>query len=98
LIKPIKKNNSGNREYDENDLQRIEFVKCMRSADLPIEVLLKYLKLYEIGDETVPERRNLLYGQREILKQKIFEMQKALNKLNMKIDMYDNKNIDNGLE
>ena len=39
LIGPIKKNKSGIRDYDEFDLKRIEFVKCMRGADLPIEVL-----------------------------------------------------------
>lgn len=98
LISTIKKNSSGIRDYDENDLQRIEFVMCMRSADLPIEVLLRYIKLYEIGNQTIAERRNLLCEQREILKQKILEMQKALDKLNIKIDMYDNKNIKKCLE
>lgn len=98
LIGPIKKNSSGIRDYDENDLQRIEFVMCMRSANLSIEVLLRYIKLYEIGDQTIVERRNLLGEQREILKQKILEMQKVLDKLDIKIDMYDNKNAKKCLE
>jgi DNA-binding transcriptional MerR regulator len=98
LIRPIKKNSSGIRNYDKRDLQRIEFVKCMRSADLPIEVLLKYIKLYEVGDETVGERRNLLDEQRKIVKQKIVEMQNALDKLNIKIEMYDNNKLDSYLD
>lgn len=98
LIGPIRKNNSGIRDYDEEDLKRIEFVKCMRSADLPVYALVKYIKLYESGDETLEERRNLLVNQRESLRQKIVEMQEAYNKLNVKIDLYDKQMLDVNLK
>ena len=71
LIGPIQRTKSGIRNYSEPDLKRIEFIKCMREADLPIDVLKKYVDLFEQGDKTINERRLLLENQRTILKEKI---------------------------
>ena len=91
LIGPIKKMPNGMRDYTEDDLARIEFVKCMRGATLPIEVLRKYMELYDQGDSTFDKRKELLIKQRDILKDKITDMNKAYEKLNMKIEMYNNR-------
>jgi len=40
LIPPVKRNKYGVREYVENDLKWIEFIKCMRIAGIAIEVLI----------------------------------------------------------
>ena len=39
LIGPVKKTSGGIRDYEEEDLKRIEFIKCMRSAEIPVIVL-----------------------------------------------------------
>ncbi|MFR7674305.1 MAG: MerR family transcriptional regulator [Clostridia bacterium] len=70
LIGPIQRTKSGIRNYSEQDLKRIEFIKCMREADLPIDVLKKYVDLFEQGNKTINERRLLLENQRTILKEK----------------------------
>ena len=31
LMDPVTKNESGHREYEEKDLRRINFIKCMRT-------------------------------------------------------------------
>ena len=36
LIPPVNRNISGIRDYNELDIRRVEFIKCMRSAGLPI--------------------------------------------------------------
>lgn len=88
LIGPIEKNKSGIREYQEDDLERIEFVKCMRSAGLSIAVLKEYIKLYDEGDHTKNERMRLLEQERITLKEKIDCMKEAYKKLNYKIEYY----------
>ena len=45
LIPPVTRSESGIRDYQEIDLQRVEFIKCMRSAGLPIDVLIQYVGL-----------------------------------------------------
>jgi DNA-binding transcriptional MerR regulator len=89
LIPKIKKNKSGNRKYTEEDCKWIEFIKCMRSAGLPIEKLIEYIELFQIGDETIDARKKLLVEQRNILIEKINEMNDTLDKLNFKIEGYE---------
>ena len=88
LIGPVKKTSGGIRDYEEDDLKRIEFIKCMRSAEIPVIVLKEYVDLFSAGDETIKERRELLEEQKHILEDKIAKMQDAYEKLNKKIDMY----------
>lgn len=90
LIPAIKKNSSGNRDYSEDDLTWVDFAVCMRSAGLPIEMLIEYLALYKQGPETAPTRKQLLIEQRDILAENIAEMNATLERLNTKIANYDN--------
>ena len=91
LIDPVKKNKSGIREYTAEDLKRIEFIKCMRSAGLSISVLKEYIKLYNEGVKTQDLRINLLERERISLKNKIEDMEKAYKKLEYKIKLYKEK-------
>lgn len=90
LIPPVNRNGSGIRDYSDLDVRRVEFVKCMRSAGLPIEVLIEYFKLIEQGDQTIQARKAILVEQREQLRAKMAEMQKTLDLLNHKIEVYEN--------
>jgi len=89
LIAPVNRNDSGIRDYTELDLRRVEFIKCMRSAGLPIEVLIDYVGLVQQGDATVAERKEILVAQRENLAAKLAEIQKTLQILDHKIEVYE---------
>ena len=97
LIGPISKGKNGIRNYTEEDIKRIQFVKCMRAAGLEISFLKRYLQLFEGGDKTVKERREILVEQRKILKEKLDATQEAYNRLNYKIDLYDKNILDKNL-
>jgi len=90
LIRPVHRNESGMRDYNELDLRRVDFIKCMRSAGLPIEVLIEYVGLVQQGDGTIETRKEILKEQRELLAARMQEMQKTLDILDHKIDVYEN--------
>ena len=90
LIQPVNRKESGIRDYNELDLRRVEFIKCMRSAGLPIEVLIDYVALVQKGDKTIETRREILKEQRELLIARMQEMQKTLDVLDHKIEVYEN--------
>ena len=94
LIPPVKRNKSGIRNYEESDLKWIEFISCMRSAGLPIEVLIEYVTLFQEGNATSEARKNILIEQRDILAAKLVEMQKIVERLNYKIDTYEKTFMD----
>jgi DNA-binding transcriptional MerR regulator len=89
LIPPVNRNESGVRDYNELDVRRIEFIKCMRSAGLPIEVLIEYVGLVRQGDQTIKARKEILVEQRELLISRMAEMQKTLDILDHKIEVYE---------
>jgi DNA-binding transcriptional MerR regulator len=89
LIPPVNRNDSGIRDYNELDLRRVEFIKCMRSAGLPVEVLIDYVALVQQGDETIEARKEILKEQRELLVARMKEMQKTLDILEHKIEVYE---------
>ena len=89
LIPPVPRNSSGIRNFDERSCGWIEFIKCMRNAGLSIEVLTKYVELFNEGKSTLKERKELLIGQREKLLEKQEDIKKTLERLNYKIELYD---------
>lgn len=89
LIPPINRTASGIREYTEEDCSWVQFIKCMRSSGLSIEILIEYLNMLQQGNSTVKARKELLMEQRSQLAVRIEEMQGTLERLNMKIDRYE---------
>ncbi len=84
LIPRVNRNKSGVRDYTEEDCNWVEFIKCMRS-----EVLIEYVGLFQQGDVTIKARKELLIEQRRQLIARIEDMQKSLERLNCKIEGYE---------
>ena len=89
LLQPVNRAASGIRDYSETDIRRVEFIKCMRSAGLPIEVLIEYVGLVRQGDQTIDARKEILAKQRELLVNRMKEMQNTLDILDHKIEVYE---------
>jgi len=93
LIPRVNRNESGIRDYTEEDCKWIEFIKCMRSAGVQVETLVEYVTLLQQGDKTIEARKQVLIEQREKLLSRIEEMERALERLNFKIEEYETKLI-----
>ncbi len=89
LLPTVNRSENGIRDYNELDLRRVEFIKCMRNAGLPIEVLSRYMALVQQGDSTVEARKDILLQQRAQLAARMAAMQKTLDLLDHKIEVYE---------
>lgn len=94
LMNNVPRNKNGIRDYDEKSCARIEFIKCMRSAGVEIEILIEYMNLFEKGKSTVTARKRLLEEQREKLLEKQKKINETIDRLNYKIELY--KEIESG--
>ncbi len=56
---------------------------------MQIEALIEYVALFQEGPATVRARKEILIEQRELLQDKINEMQKTLARLDKKIQNYE---------
>lgn len=64
MIPQVHRTGGGIRDYQEDDLGWVELAICMRSAGLPVEVMIEYVRLYMQGDSTIPARLQLLLDQK----------------------------------
>lgn len=89
LIPAVGRTGGGLRDYSENDCGWVEFIKCMRSAGIPVEALIEYVTLFQQGDDTHAARKQILLEQRQQLQARVEELQSTLQRLDMKIEHYD---------
>lgn len=89
MIPPVTRTAGGIRDYQEQDRQWVQLAICMRSAGLPVEVMIDYVRLYQEGDKTIPARLQLLSEQREVLLEQRRQIDETLNRLNYKIERYE---------
>lgn len=90
MIPPVNRTASGIRDYQEGDLKWVELAICMRSAGLPVETMIEYVRLCHLGDSTIPDRLQLLEDQRVVLLEQRRQIDETLERLNRKIDRYEN--------
>lgn len=92
LVPPISRDKNGVRNFTDIDIQRLDFIKCMRHAGLSIESLHEYMNLYSLNDDrTIPARKRILEEEAEKLDERIASLQETRAYLQHKIDVYESK-------
>lgn len=82
---------NGRRCYTEKDISWVQFIKRLKDTGMPIKDIEKYAKLRAIGGSTMQERMDLLIHHRHNLNEKILKLSKNFEKLNEKINYYQNQ-------
>ena len=88
LIPAVTRTSGGIRNYQESDLGWVENAICMRNAGVPIEALIEYVRLYQMGDSTIEARKQLLEEQYEILQEQKQQIEITMERLDYKISRY----------
>ena len=88
LIPPIPRKPNGIRDFTPESCGWIEFIKCMRSAGVQIEALIEYVKLF-YQDNTAQARKEILIEQRDRLQNQVNTMKEIIERLNVKINKYE---------
>ncbi len=96
MIPPVTRTSGGIRDYQEEDLGWVQLAKCMRSAGLPVETMIEYVKLTQEGDSTIPARLQLLSEQKEVLIKQREKINTTIERLNYKIGRYE-KAVETGV-
>ena len=89
VIPEVHRTKGGIRDFTDEDVAWVENAICMRSAGVPVEMLIEYVRLYQEGDETFQARRDVLAEAREEIQKQLDKYQATLDRLNYKISRYD---------
>ena len=89
VIPEVSRTKGGIRDFSEEDIKWVENAICMRSAGIPVEMLIEYVRLFKEGDETIQARRDILAEAREEIQKQLDKYQATMDRLNYKISRYD---------
>ena len=89
VIPEVRRTAGGIRDYSEEDIKWVETAICFRSARMPIDLLIEYVRLYRKGNETLRDRLELLIEAKKRILDERKKYDDALAKLDYKISKYD---------
>lgn len=90
LLPPVPRNAAGIRTYDEYFIKFINFIKKLKASGMSLEHIIDYIRLAELGDATLQERKRLLAEAREMLSEKIHDLQLAVQEADYQLNNYEN--------
>ena len=88
LIEPVPKVNN-RRDYNENHVDQIQFVLCMKQTGLSLEEIQAYTHLYLAGPETKNQRLTILKQQKAATLKKIQDLQDIITYIDQKIEFVE---------
>ena len=91
LLPGISRSTGGNRRYEDEDLERLELIICLKHTGMSLHEISHFVKLALQGDETLKERCELLNAQRSHILALMDEMQHHLDKVTHKLAFYRQK-------
>jgi DNA-binding transcriptional MerR regulator len=91
LLDPVGREAGGRRRYDEADLTRIGFLTRLRATGMPIRDVRTYAEYLREGEGNEPERLALLEAHRDAVRERLAEMERHLELIDYKIDIYREK-------
>ena len=98
LIHPINREENTRRCYTADDVGWIDFLLKLRATGMSITDMQRYAKLQRRGDETLPERVEMLKSLRDKVEAHMEEMNEHLKLIYYKIDYYQKVVEDQMLE
>ena len=90
LIPNVKRNKSNYRVFDDNDINWIKSLSCLKNCNMSIIEMKEYLHLCLEGQSSIPERQNILDTKLRELEHKKQEIEEAIHFVHWKQDFYKN--------
>jgi DNA-binding transcriptional MerR regulator len=88
LIHPIDREENTRRLYTTDDLGWINFLMKMRATGMSIREMQRYAQLQRMGDDTLPDRVEMLKALREQVEARIGELNENMRLVCYKIEIY----------
>lgn len=88
LVPNVKRDSRKRRVFDDDDLAWIHGLCCLRNCEMSIKDMKEYLLLCQEGNSSIPRRREILDGQKELLLKRIETLQAAIHYIERKKQYY----------
>lgn len=89
LIPNVQRDKNNYRIFDDNNINWIKSLACLKKCGMSIHEMRTYLDLCLQGKSSIPERKTMLDNKKKILKAKIKEIEDSLSYIDWKQNFYD---------
>ena len=98
LIHPIGREGNSHRHYTAGDVGWIEFLLKLRATGMCIKDMQRYAQLQRQGEETLPERVEMLKSLRDQVESRMSALNEHLKLIRYKIEIYEQTVAEKELE
>lgn len=89
LIPNVKRDKNNYRVFDDNNINWIKSLSCLKKCGMGIDEMKSYLKLCLQGEPSIPERKDMLEEKRKELELKKQEIEDCLSFIDWKQNFYN---------
>lgn len=89
LLPAVERSRGGIRIFTERDLGWLRMISCLKSTGMPIKEIRRYAESARKGDDTLEERLQMIYRQRERLLAQMKELEQTLAVVDYKCWYYE---------
>ena len=86
---PDLERSSGIRRFSEKEIEALRVIECLKKSGLTLSEIKNYIFMAIRGDETIEDRLQLFLNQKEVITQKITELQETLKVVEYKCWYYE---------
>lgn len=88
LVPSLRRDENNIRMFDEESINWLHGVKCLKQSGMPIEVIKTYVDLCLEGDSTIPQRYKLIMEHKDAALAKLEEARRHVAHLEQKTVLY----------
>ena len=89
LVPNVKRDKQNRRVFDDRDIAWINSLSCLKNCNMGIGEMKEYLALCLEGEDSIPERKNILEAKRKSLEQERKRIEDAIRYIDWKQSFYD---------
>lgn len=88
LIPNVKRDKNNYRVFDENNIEWIKGLQCLKKCEMSLKDMRIYLDYCMQGPVSIPERVDMLNETKEDLERRLAEIQESLDYIEQKKELY----------
>ena len=89
LVPNVKRDKNNRRVFDERDIAWISSLICLKKCGMSIQEMKEYLAMCLQGEETIPQRKEMLARKLEALRESVKELEDSIAYIDWKQNFYD---------
>lgn len=97
LIPNLAKNESGQRVFNEENLDALQIVECLKDSGMAIKDIKQFMQWVDEGDASLVNRRDMFLRLQQQMKEKMERMEQTMRVLDYKVGYYG-KAVNDGTE